>query len=393
MKKIYILLFAVFSVVFVSCRTPNQNDALLQVRIGVILPLSGEYRNQAKAALDGMELAVKECNRKGGIDSRPVQLCIYNSGGNPEKAAAIAREIIEKDNIIALIGGYSSTEALQLKLVAEELGVPYVANMATHESLVQEAEYTFQSSLNDEIQGAALAYYIAYRRKFIKPAVMLNIDKSAVYPRGLGRKTAQAWADFSGRSPLLMTYSMEQKSFAEQIMKCIYEDVDVIVLPAYPESAVRFIREARKLGYRGAFAGGDSYDHPAFTGGGEDFGDCFFTTAYYLKNDSSANSAFIKLMQKYYKRNPGYAEAMGYDGVNFLLKGVKNAFTPDETAHNLSNMRMFSSVCGTMDYHERKKIMLHPVFVVKAAAKDSKTVLLWTVDSQQLKNYRNREKY
>lgn len=380
-----------FSLLLVSCRMTNQNEAFYQIRIGVILPLSGAEKVQGRAALDGMELAVRECNRKGGIDNRKVQLCIYNSSGDPAKAAQIAKEAIAKDNVVALIGAYSSNEALQIKLVAEELMVPYVANMATHESLVRDTKYTFQSTLNDEIQGAALAYYMAFKRRFRNPAVMINTDPAFIYPRDIGRKTAQAWADFSGREPILMSYSAKQKSFAEQIKKCIYDDVDVIVLPAYPETAIRFILEARKLNYRGYFAGTDSYDHPAFVNTEKYLGDCFFSTPYYPKNRSEENQRFVELMQKEYKRLPGCAESMGYDGINFLLKGVRGAYTPEEIALNLEKIRSFYSVSGTMEYHDIKEFMLHPVFIMDTAGNKTAPVLAWTVDSAQLKNYRKRE--
>ncbi|MBR2508868.1 MAG: ABC transporter substrate-binding protein [Lentisphaeria bacterium] len=391
MRKTGLFVLFLLSMLLVSCRIPNQNEAFHQIRIGVILPLSGNERVQGKAALDGMELAVRECNIRGGIDKRKVQLCIYNSSGNPGKAAQIAREAIEKDNIVAIIGAYSSNEAVQIKLVAEELGVPYVANMATHESLTKDAKYTFQSTLSDEIQGAALAYYIAFKRRFLKPAVMINTDPALIYPRDLGRKTAQAWADFSGREPLLMTYSAGQKSFAQQIQKCIYEDVDVIVLPSYPECAKRFILEARKLNYKGAFAGSDSYEHPLLLNAAEELGDCFFSTPYYVRNKSEENQEFVALMQKNYKRLPSAAEAMGYDGINFLLKGLRNAYTPDEIAANLDKMRSFYSVSGTVEYHSIMDSMLHPVFIMAAPGKKIPPVLQWTVDSTQLKNYRKRE--
>ncbi len=392
MRKLYAFLLTAAAFLLVSCRMANQNEAFYQIRVGVILPLSGPDVAQGRAALDGIELAVKEINRKGGIDNRKIQLCIHNSSSDPQKAAEIARNIILNDNIVALIGGYSSTEALQVKLVAEELMVPYVAPLATHESLSMNAEYTFQSTLNDEIQSAALAYYMVYRRKFAKAAVMLNIDKSSIYPRGIGRKTAQAWADFALREPLMMTYLSEQKSFAEQIKKCIYEDVDVIVLPAYPECALRFILEARNLGYKGAFAGTDSYDSPILTASKENLGDCFFTTAYYHRNKSEANAEFKKLMQKEYDRQPGMAEAKGFDGMNYIAKACRGVFTPEEIAENLRNMRSFYSVSGNMEYHEQKKIMLHPVFIMLCVSGSDQSINSWTVDVQQLKNYRNREK-
>lgn len=392
MRKIYLMLsFFVLAFGLCSCRMPNTNEAFEQIRIGVILPLSGNEKVQGKAALDGMEIAVETVNKEGGINGRKIQLCIYNSTGNPDKAAELAQETIDNDNVVALIGAYSSNEALEIKYVAEKNGVPYVANMATHESLNKTGDYSFQSTLNDEIQSAALAYYIAFKRNFSNPAILLSTDVSSIYPKGIGRKTAQAWAYFTGRRPMMITYNSNQKSFENIIKKCIYEDVDVIVLPAYPECALRFITEARKLKYRGAFAGSDSYDHPFLINTGEDLGDCFFTTPYYHGNKSESNLEFKKLMLSRYNRIPGCAEAMGYDGMLFLMKGLKDAYTPDEIAGKLRAMRTFESVSGEIGYHQKQEIMLHPVFIMSVSGKYKPAVYSWKVNSEQLKKYRNRD--
>lgn len=391
MKKFLILIFSFAALIFTSCRTNNQNEAFYSIRIGVILPLSGEYADSGRAALDGMELAVRAVNSKGGTDLRKIQLIIKNSSGNPAKAAEIARNMIEKDNVVALAGAYSSAEAMEIKLVAEELGVPFVSAMATSNNLLEDAEYTFQSTLNDEIQGAALAYYIAYKRKFFNVAVMISTDKDAIYQRGVAHRAAQAWADFSKREPLVMGCNSFQKSFEEQIKKCIYNDVNVIILPAYPATALRFIREARELGYKGAFGGSDSYDDPLLLKSKDALGDCFFSTPYYLHNDSEENKIFRQRMQNEYKREPGCAEAMGYDCMNLLAKALRNAYMPEDIVSNIRNMRSFNSVSGVMEYHNQKKLLLHPVFIMDVTGQDTQKSFRWKVESEQLKNYRKRE--
>ena len=220
----------------------------------------------------------------------------------------------------------------------------------------------------------------------------MNTDKNAVYQRGVAQKAAQAWADFAKRKPLIMSYSSMQKTFAMQIKKCIYDDINVIILPAYPETAIRFILEARKFGYRGAFAGTDSYDSPQLVESKEALGDCFFSTTYCIADDSEANKIFKSQMQQEFKREPGCAEAMGYDCINFLAKALKNAYSPDDIAFNLRNIRSFHSVSGVMEYHKQKKLLLHPVFIMDIAGMNIKPSFRWKVDSEQLKNYRKREK-
>ena len=392
MNKLLYLVLTFCALLSVSCRIPNRNEAFYDIRIGVILPLSGEYEKSGKGALDGIETAVSEIHRTGGVNYRKIQLIIKNSANSPENAARMAREMIENDNIVALVGTYSTNEAVAVKLEAEKYGVPFVASMASYERLTEHADYTFQCAMNDEFQGAALAAYIVFNRKYLKPAVMFNTDCGALYQRTAALRAAQAFADFASIEPVRFTYGSSDESFEKQITQCIREDIDVIILPEYAETALRFILEARRLGFRGAFAGCDAYDNKILTESGENLGTCFFSTPYHAENKSEENVRFQSLMKKYHKRSGKFPEAMGYDSMRMLIKSLNGAYTPDEIAMNLADMRSFNSVCGNLSYHARKKVLLHPVCIFGIAGGKNSPRLLHTVDAERLKNYRNREK-
>ncbi len=392
MKKLLSLLLIFIALFFVSCRFPNQNEAFYSIRVGVILPLSGENKIYGKAALDAMEMAVREVNSKGGVNFRKVQLIVRNSGGNPDKAAAMADEMIAKDNIVAFLGAYSSAEALQLKLTAEKHGVPYISPLSSYEKLTEHASYTFQSAMSDEFQGVALASYLIFNRSAQKIAVLFNTAHGAMQQRALALRTAQALADFSSVEPLRLMYNSNDKSFAALIKKCISEDINFIVLPEYAADALRFIVEARSLGYRGAFAGCDGYNDKIMTDTDENLGVCFFTSPYYANNKSEKNQKFKELMQEYYKRTPTFAEALSYDAVQMLLLALENAYTPNEIAGNMKNMRSFQSVCGYLSYHTLRETLLRPAYVMGISGSKTAPAHLFTVDAERLKNYRNREK-
>ena len=391
MKKLLSLLLIFITLFLTSCRFHNQNEAFYDIRIGVILPLSGENKAYGKAALDAVEMAVREVNRKGGVNFRKIQLIIQNSAGNPEKAAALADEMIEKDNIVAFLGAYSSEEALQLKLTAEKHGVPYISPLSSCEKLTEHASYTFQAAMSDEFQGAALASYLIFNRRAQKIAVLFNTAHGAMQQRALALRTAQALADFSSVEPLRLMYNSNDKSFAKPIKKCISEDINFIVLPEYAADALRFIVEARSLGYRGAFAGCDGYNDQILTGTAENLGVCFFTSPYYENNKSEKNQKFRELMQKYHKRTPTFAEALSYDAVQLLLLALENAYTPNEIAGNLKNMRSFQSVCGYLSYHVQRETLLRPAYIMGTSGGKTAPAHLSTVDAERLKNYRNRE--
>ncbi|MBR2722818.1 MAG: hypothetical protein IKB77_00670, partial [Lentisphaeria bacterium] len=74
-----------------------------------------------------------------------------------------------------------------------------------------------------------------------------------------------------------------------------------------------------------------------------------------------------------------------------LLLALENAYTPNEIAGNLKNMRSFQSVCGYLSYHVQRETLLRPAYIMGTSGGKTAPAHLSTVDAERLKNYRNRE--
>lgn len=79
------------------------------IKVGVILPLSGDYEIYGSAGLRGAELAVEEINRAGGVlGGRPLELVIGDNRTDPSESIRLARRLIQIDRVVALMGPVSS---------------------------------------------------------------------------------------------------------------------------------------------------------------------------------------------------------------------------------------------------------------------------------------------
>ncbi len=356
-----------------SCAMPSQNQAYNDIKIGVILPLTGENAVDGKASLAGIQLAVDICNKKGGVNDRKIQLIIGNNFNSEKRSQTLFKEMAKKDNIVAVIGGYSSNEALAMKYVAEKLQMPYIAQQSTNDEITNEALYTFRPCLNDTTQGVAIAYYMYYIRQFQSVAVMINTGSKAVYARDLGRKIAQSFATFSRKQPFMVTYSDDKPNFREDIKKFIYDGVEAIVMPAYPATAIDFVNQARSLGFLGTIIGTDSYDTTVIYKNSLDWGNAFYSSGYFYKVPTEENKKFVREIKKRTKTNPGFAEAMGYDGMNMLIKALNKAYMPENIAMNLRNMKSFPSVLGEITL-DNKGEFIRPVVLLRKTSTGPKFI-------------------
>src|SRR5688572_4428298 len=83
----------------------------LTPRTGFLGPL-GEY------AVMAVDLAVEEINAAGGIDGRQLQV-LKEDSVNPQTASTKAERMIERDNVVAIVGEISSASALTIAQTAE----------------------------------------------------------------------------------------------------------------------------------------------------------------------------------------------------------------------------------------------------------------------------------
>ena len=80
-----------------------------RLTIGVICPLSGSYADYGKDLQQGVELAVEQHRSFSGID---IDVQVRDSGGSAVRAVRAAGELIEEQNVTALVGPLLSANAV-----------------------------------------------------------------------------------------------------------------------------------------------------------------------------------------------------------------------------------------------------------------------------------------
>ena len=75
----------------------------------------------------GIEAAFAEVNRAGGVNGRLLELVTRDDTYEPELAIANTTELIEVENVFALIGAVGTPTSRSAVPVAEAAGVPYIA--------------------------------------------------------------------------------------------------------------------------------------------------------------------------------------------------------------------------------------------------------------------------
>lgn len=123
-----------------------------QIKIGLILPLTGAGKNSGNELLNGIQLAADEANKWGGINNKKVKLIIRDCESNPDKAVKLFYEIEKKEKPLFYMTSLSVV-SLKLSEEAEKNNVILCCISAQAPEITQNKKYVYRyyPLANDEI--------------------------------------------------------------------------------------------------------------------------------------------------------------------------------------------------------------------------------------------------
>jgi branched-chain amino acid transport system substrate-binding protein len=94
-------------------------------------------------------MLVDDANARGGILGRKIELIVKDTSASPEKAISFAKQLIDEEQVFAIIGPATSGETLAVKAIAEE-GKTLLLSCAAAEAIVNPVgRYVFKTAQKD----------------------------------------------------------------------------------------------------------------------------------------------------------------------------------------------------------------------------------------------------
>ncbi|WP_341989080.1 ABC transporter substrate-binding protein [Azorhizobium sp. AG788] len=97
------------------------------IKIGSVVSATGPAAFLGDPEARTLKLYVEELNKKGGLLGRPVELILYDDGGDANKARTFATRLVEDDKVVAVAGGTSTGGTMAMIPVFEDAKIPFVS--------------------------------------------------------------------------------------------------------------------------------------------------------------------------------------------------------------------------------------------------------------------------
>ncbi|MBI5816189.1 MAG: ABC transporter substrate-binding protein [Nitrospinae bacterium] len=264
MNKTKALLYALLSVFMCMAAAPAY--AADAIKIGVILPLTGSQAKEGYFEKSAIDMAFEEINAKGGVGGKKLEAVVVDSQSKPYVAKNAANQLVEKDKVTALIGGYASDEAFEIASVSVATKTPYLVHTGSADKITELASF----------KGAAAASFPVFRmnqpasewnnglKSFLTEVVKPKTAGIVYDKRLFGANLAEAFEAVCKETGVSVvfkeSFDSKAKSFNPVMFKLKQAKPDVVYMVAYASEAPALMKEAISLGinpmvFAGAGAG------------------------------------------------------------------------------------------------------------------------------------------
>jgi branched-chain amino acid transport system substrate-binding protein len=273
---------------------------------GADAPFGGNVRDGAQLAVDQHNAANPGCQ---------VQLKAFDTEGDPQKATAIAPQIVDDASIVGLVGPTWSGETKATGSVFDQAGLVALTPAATNVALSEQGWKTFFRGLSsDGVQGPSLANYLKNVAGVKKACVIDDSTDAGVGQADAVRQTLGPITD----TACSISVKKGDKDFSAAVTQVKNQSPDVVVYASYYTEAALLLQQLRDAGYTGLFSGPDGLKDPQFVKAAGQAAEGAILSC----PCGPAPASFSDEYTKKFGQAPGTYSVEAYDLATILLTGI-----------------------------------------------------------------------
>jgi branched-chain amino acid transport system substrate-binding protein len=351
-----IFLIAILFVGIVSCEKKQDNTAgggggaqADTIKIGEYGSLTGDTATFGISTREGIDLALDEVNKAGGLLGKKVEVVVEDDRGKQEEAKTVVQKLIDKDKVIAVLGEVASTRSIAGGQVCQSKGIPMISPSSTNPQVTQIGDYIFRVCFLDDFQGEVMARFATNTLKAKRVAIFY--DKSNDYSVGLSKFFREAFEKSGGQIVAEEAYQTTDSDFSAQLTNISAQKPDAIYVPGYYTQVGQIAQQARKAGVTVPLLGGDGWDSPTLVEiGKEAINGCYFSNHYTIEDPDPAVQKFVNDYKAKFNKVPDALAALAYDAARILFESIKKAGSTDSKAIRdaIAQTKDFKGVTGNI---------------------------------------------
>lgn len=356
MKKILgILLVVLF---FSACQTKKVET----IKIGAILPLTGDVAVYGNNTKKGIDLAVKEINSNGGINGNLIKIIYEDSKADPKTGVTAIQKLISHDNIQVVIDNSISSVALAMVPIAERNKIVLLSTGSTNPKLSGISPYFFRIWNSDAFEGKLCAEYAYNKLGYTKYSILyVNNDYGVSLEKVFKNEIEQLGGE------IIVSKSFQQNSidFKTQLLKIKMAKTQAIYLVGYSKEISRVLLQIKELEITEQIIGTVTVEDQQII---EIAKDAAEGVIYPFPEEPDPKkpiaAEFKKSYKEEYHEKPAITCDVGYDAVFLIKKAIeaRNKYSGTAIKEGLKSIQDYCGASGIITFDKNGDVSKPMIF-------------------------------
>lgn len=350
------------------------------IKVGIILPTTGEKAKFGEIEKKSFEMALEEINAAGGINGKKLEFLFEDDTGRPDIARAAAEKLITKDKVVMLGGGYGSSETFAIAGVAQQSGMPFLISTGS-DNKITEMKWNYVFRLNQPVGDYPKALE-SFLVDVVKPQTAAILYENTNF----GSSQSKVFQETCDRLKLKVVVSEGYQSggvdFKPILVKVKQANPDLVYMISYLMDASLLMNQSKELNLNPKLfvGGGAGFTLPEFAqNAGKAAHSVFSATLWYQTLPYPGAKEYYDKFVKRYNMDTEYHGAEGYASAYVIADTLKRTkdLKPDQVRDALSQTDMMT-VFGPVKFVSYEKMTNQnklPVYLVQWI--DGKLELVW----------------
>jgi branched-chain amino acid transport system substrate-binding protein len=327
------------------------------IKIGAIFGVTGPAAYLGAPEDRTVRMLVDDINKSGGILGRQVQLIIKDSGASSEKAISFAKQLIEEEGVVAIIGPTTSGESMAIKDLCQKAGMPLISCAAAETIVDPVAKYVFKTPQKDNYVVEWL-YQTMNKMGISRIGV---IASNTGFGNGGKAQLEKYAAKYGIDIAISEVYDANATDLSALLVKVGAADVQAIVNWSIEPAQAIVAKNMRQLKMKAQLFQSHGFGNIKYVeAAGEAAEGIIFTcgrliVASELPDSNPQKKLLVKYASDYkamYKEDASTFGGHAYDALTILKAAIEsaNSTEPDKIVQAIEGLKNFSGTAGVFNF-------------------------------------------
>jgi branched-chain amino acid transport system substrate-binding protein len=328
-----------------------------EVKIGAVIPLTGEASDYGKSVNEGLQLALEEINTAGGIRGNVLTLLVRDSQTTPSVGETEITSLLGEEKVLAVIGGVSSSVTRAMAPIAEQSQRVLLSPASSSPLISDLGHYIYRNFPSDVLEGARMAAF-AYDNMGIKRNMVVMAMQND-YGRGLKKVFVDNYTDMGGKILKMYVYPEHQSDFSEMVAEIKAfdaPDANAVYIAGYYNDLAEILLELERQEVDVIKLSVGAFNSPAMMekAGTAAEGVIFPMLEFDPDAEEEPIHSFSQAYQAKFGKKPDIYAAHAYDALKILTHAIeKEGPYPEKVQLTLLNLRDYPGVSGLTSFDEK----------------------------------------